>query len=195
MIGRRLWWLAFLQLAGYASAASQAPPTLGQVLDVALLRNPDLLQARLRVDSAHGERRIAGALPNPTYLGIPGNPYQYAVSLPIDLTPERLYRIRAARLGEAATALDRRDVIRLVTFNVQQAFYDLLLADAQRATAREQRDIFTRLLAADSVRLRAGDIPQRDVVKTALEVARAEGALARDEVAVHGARLALQALM
>jgi len=165
------------------------------VLDIALYRNPDILQAQLRVDSAHGERRIADALPNPTYLGIPGNPYQYGVSLPLDLTPERLYRTRAARQGQAATELSRRDVVRLVTFNVRQAFYDLLLADAQRATAREQRDIFTRLLAADSVRLRAGDIPQRDVVKTALEVARAEGALARDEVAVHGARLALQALM
>ena len=165
------------------------------MLDIALYRNPDILQAQLRVDSAHGERRIADALPNPTYLGIPGNPYQYGVSLPLDLTPERLYRTRAARQGQAATELSRRDVVRLVTFNVRQAFYDLLLADAQRATAREQRDIFTRLLAADSVRLRAGDIPQRDVVKTALEVARAEGALARDEVAVHGARLALQALM
>lgn len=184
-----------LQVGGFACAAAQAASTLHDVLEVALQRNPDILQAGWRVDSAHGERRIAGALPNPTYLGIPGNPYQYGVSLPIDLTPERLYRTRATRQGEAATAFDRRDVVRLVTFNVRQGFYDLLLADAQRALALEQRDIFTQLLAADSVRLRAGDIPQRDVVKTELEVARAEGALARSDVAVHGARLALQALM
>ncbi len=179
----------------YAGGAAQAPVTLRQALDIALQYNPDVLQARLRVDSAHGERRIARALPNPTYVGIPGTPYQNGVSLPLDLTPERWYRTRAARQGEAATELDRRDVLRLVTFNVRQAFYDLLLADAQRAIAREQRDIFTRLLAADSVRLRAGDIPQRDVVKTELEVARADGTLARDEVGVHAARLALQALM
>lgn len=186
-----------LCLATYAGGAAQASPplTLREALEIALHRNPDVLQARLRVDSAHGERRIAGALPNPTYLGIPGTPYQYGVSLPLDVTPERLYRTRAARQGETATALDRRDVVRLVTFNVRQAFYDLLLADAQRAIAQEQRDIFARLLAADSVRLRAGDLPQRDVVKTELEVARAEGALARDEVAVHAARFALQALM
>src|SRR2546428_12936408 len=82
-----LGWLVCLQPAGYSRAGAQAPPTLPQVLDVALHRNPDILQARLRVDSAHGERRIAGALPNPTYFGIPGNPYQYSVALPIDLTP------------------------------------------------------------------------------------------------------------
>jgi cobalt-zinc-cadmium efflux system outer membrane protein len=174
---------------------AQAPPTLCQVLDIALQHNPDLLQARLRVDSAHGERRIARALPNPTVAGIPGNPYQYSVGLPIDLTPERLYRTQAAKQGEDATEFGRQDVIRQVTFNVQQGFYDLLLADAQRQLAFEQRDILKQLLSADSVRLRAGDIPQRDLVKSELEVARAEARLARADAAVRAARLALQALM
>ncbi|HEV2750056.1 MAG TPA: TolC family protein [Gemmatimonadales bacterium] len=171
------------------------PPTLRDVLEIALRRNPDIVQARLRVDSAHGERRIARALPNPTYTGIPGNPYQYGVSLPIDVSPERVYRTRAASQGEAATQFAGRDVIRQVTFNVQQGFYDLLLAAALRRIAVEEQDIFRQLLVADSVRLRAGDIPQRDVVKTELEVARAEAAVARADVAVRAAQLGLQALI
>lgn len=205
--GPRAWrfeWLAgsgacaaatLLQLAAVAGAAAQAPPTLVQVLEIAFRRNPDIVQARLRVDSAHGERGIARALPNPTYLGIPGNPYQYSVALPIDLTPERLYRTQAARHGQDATESGRRDVIRQVTFNVRQAFYDLLLADAQRQIALEQRDIFKQLLSADSVRLRAGDIPERDVVRSELEFARGEAALTRADAAVRAARLALQVLM
>jgi cobalt-zinc-cadmium efflux system outer membrane protein len=184
-----------LACSGAGAGAAQTPPTLRQVVEIALERSPDILQARLRVDSAHGERRIARALPNPTYFGIPGTPYQYSVSLPIDLTPERLYRTRAAKQGEDATALDRQDMIRQVIFNVRQGFYDLLLADAQREIAREQRDIFRQLLAADSVRLRAGDLPQRDLVKGELEFARAEANLTRAEGAVRAARLALQALM
>lgn len=191
----RLCWLACVVLGGYWRAAAQAPPTLRQVLDIALRRNPDILQARLRVDSAHGERRIARALPNPTYFGIPGNPYQYSVALPIDLGPERLYRTRAARQGEDATEFGRRDMIRQVAFNVREGFYDLLLADAQRQIALEQRDIFGRLLTADSVRLRAGDIPERDLVKSELELARAEAALTRADAGVRAARLALQGLM
>jgi outer membrane protein, heavy metal efflux system len=190
-----LWWLACLQLAGSPRAAAQTPLTLSQVLDVALRRNPDILQASLRVDSAHGERRIAAALPNPTYVGIPGNPYQYSVSLPIDLSPERLYRTRAARQGQAATEFSRRDVVRQVSFTVRQAFSDLLLADAQRQIALEQRDIFRQLLRADSVRLQAGDIPERDLVKSELELARAEAALTRADAGVRAARVALQALM
>jgi cobalt-zinc-cadmium efflux system outer membrane protein len=168
---------------------------LSQVVDVALHRNPDLLQARLRVDSAHGERRIARALPNPTLAGIPGTPYQYSVGLPIDLTPERLYRTRAAQQGEAATELGHRDVTRLVVFSVRQGFYDLLLADAGRRLTLEQRDIFQQLLSADSVRFRVGDLPERDLVKSELEFARSEATRTRAEAGVRTARLALQALM
>ena len=182
-------------LAAPARAAAQSPPTLGQVVDAALRGNPDLLQARLRVDSAHGERRIARALPNPTLAGIPGNPYQYSVGLPIDLSPERFYRTRAARQGEVATELGRQDMIRQVVFSVRSGFYDLLLADATRQIALEQRDIFQQLLSADSVRLRAGDLPERDLVKSELEFARAEATLTRAEAGLRAARLSLQALM
>ena len=181
--------------AGAARATAQGSPTLHDVLEIALRRNPDIVQAKLRVDSAHGERRIARALPNPTYVGIPGNPYQYSIALPLDLSPERLYRTRAARQGEAATQSGRRDVMRQVVFNVRQGFYDLLLADAQRQIALEQRDIVRQLLGADSVRLRAGDIPERDLVRSELEFARAEAALTRADASVRAARLALQALM
>ena len=181
--------------AGAARATAQGSPTLHDVLEIALRRNPDIVQAKLRVDSAHGERRIARALPNPTYVGIPGNPYQYSIALPLDLSPERLYRTRAARQGEAATQAARRDAMRQVVFNVRQGFYDLLLADAQRQIALEQRDIVRQLLSADSVRLRAGDIPERDLVRSELEFARAEAALTRADAGVRAARLALQALM
>src|SRR5260370_10659546 len=192
-------WLSLLVLSvptvAATRGAAQSPATVRQGVGAALQRNPDLVQARLRVDSAHGERRIARALPNPTLAGIPGTPYQYSVGLPIDLTPERFYRTRAARQGEVATELFRQDAIRLVVFSVRSGFYDLLLADAGRQIALEQRDIFQQLLSADSVRLRAGDVPERDVVKSELEFARAEATLTRAEAGVRAARLGLQALM
>ncbi len=196
--GQAWRWFSLLlcvQLGTASGAAAQGAPTLRQVVDIALQRNPDIRQARLRVDSAHGERRIARALPNPVYAGIPSTPYQYSVALPIDLSPERLYRTRAAKQGEDATAFDQRDVVRQVLFGVRQAFYDLLLADAQRQIALEQRDIFRQLLSADSVRLRAGDLPQRDLVQSELEFARAESNLTRAEAAARASRLVLQALM
>lgn len=193
-------WLALgLAVPMVARAQSRAPglaaPTLRDVLEIARRRNPDIVAAQLRVDSAHAERRIARALPNPSYTGIPGTPYEYGVALPIDLNPARIYRTRAAGEGEAEMELARVDVVRQVSFAVREGFYDLLLADAEQQIAREQLDIFRQVLAGDSVRLRAGDLPQRDLVKSELEAARAEAALARADAVVRGARLALQALM
>lgn len=189
---------ALVVLAGLLRAAQAQQPrawTLDDVMTVALRQNPDLVTARLRVDSAQAERTIARALPNPTYFGIPGNPYQYSLSLPIDLGLERLYRTRAAARGADAAAFGRQDMNRQVAFNVRQGFYDLLLADAQRQIVLEQRDIFQQLLRADSVRLRAGDLPERDLVKSELEFARAEATLMRAAAGVRAVRLALQALM
>jgi cobalt-zinc-cadmium efflux system outer membrane protein len=82
-----------------------------------------------------------------------------------------------------------------VAFDVRQGFYDLLLADAHRQVAREERDILQQLLQADSIRLRAGDISERDLVRSELESARADAALTRADADVRAARLALQALM
>jgi outer membrane protein, heavy metal efflux system len=196
LLARPAACLVVLLISPLLPARTQQPTwTLDQVMAVALRQNPDVIAARLRVDSARAEQTIARALPNPTYFGIPGNPYQYSVALPIDLSPERLYRTRAAGQGRDAVELGRRDMLRQVGFNVRLGFYDLLLADAQRQIALEQRDIFRQLLSADSVRLRAGDLPQRDLVKSELELARAEAALTRATAGVRAARLALQSLM
>jgi outer membrane protein, heavy metal efflux system len=179
---------------GFAQT-NQFRPGLDEVIVIALRRNPDILAARLRVDSAHGEQRIARALPNPVLNSAPNQPWQYTVTMPLDLTPLRLLRTRAAGRGADAARADAADVVRQVTFAVRQAFYDVLLAEQQRGLAAERRDIFRQLLQADSVRARAGDLPQRDVTRAELEYAHAEGDLVRADAQVHGQRLALQLLM
>jgi outer membrane protein TolC len=167
-------------------------PALADLVAYALRLNADMVTARLRTDSAHGEQRIARALPNPAYSIIPGTPFQYAVTQPLDLGPARLFRTRAAARGLGASQLDAQDMTRQVTFNVEQAYFDLLLAEAVRDVAVGQRDVFRQLLAADSIRLRHGDIPQRDVTATELQASRAEANLARISAGARAARMALQ---
>ncbi|HEY0780315.1 MAG TPA: TolC family protein [Gemmatirosa sp.] len=169
--------------------------TLPAALAAALRGNPDLVTARLREDSAQGERRIAAAVPNPTLGVVPNVPTQYSISEPIDLTPARLFRTRAARLGADATRLDEADARRTVSYAVRQGFYDVLLAQALRDVAAEQREALRQVLAADSVRLRDGDVPAQNVVRSELELARSDAALARATAQVHVTRLALQQLM
>ncbi len=183
--------LAFPTTAG-AQATARG---LDDVVAVALRQNPDILAARLRIDSAHGEQRIARAIPNPQMSSSPNQPWQYTVTLPLDVTPQRFLRTRAAGRGADAAVADVADVVRVVTFSVRQAFYDVLLAEQLRATAVQRRDIFRQLLAADSVRLRSGDVPLREVTKAELELSRAEADVTRTDARVHATRLALQLLM
>ncbi len=169
--------------------------TLDAALARTLQQNPDVRIARLRADSSRAEVRIARAYANPTLAVAPNNPWQYSIAAPLDVGPQRTYRIRTANDGVLASQHDARDSERMIRFAVRAAFFDLLLADTLRSIAREQRDIFRDLLAADSARVRAGDMPERNLVKSELELAKSEADLLKSDAAVRAARLALQSTM
>src|SRR2546422_7309226 len=190
--GRAILVLLSVGAARPARAQQPAVWTLERVLAVALRQNADILTARLRVDSAHGEQQIARAIPNPVLNSAPNQPWQYTVTLPLDVTPLRFLRTRAAGRGADAARSDVADVVRQVSFAVRQAFYDLMLAERQRELAGERREIFRQLLTADSTRLRSGDIAQRDVTRAEGEYARAEADLLRAAAQRHAARLTRQ---
>lgn len=176
-------------------AQSPVRPTLSEVVAYTLRSNPDLVTARLQIDSARGEQRIARALPNPTFSVTPGSPFQYSVNQPIDLGPGRVYRTRAAGYGANAVRLDVQNATRQVVFAARQAFLDLQLAEAVRDIAFQQDTIMRHLLQTDSVRFRAGDLAQRDLNTTELQYVHAEASFARADAAARGARIALQVLM
>jgi outer membrane protein, heavy metal efflux system len=174
---------------------SSTPPTLHDVVATARRGNPEILAARLHVDSAHAERRIAHGFTNPTASVAPGVPFEYGLGTDLDVGPNRHYRIAAAAHGLAATRFNLADTERQVMFSVRSAFYDLLLADAQVGLAGEERDILAQILAADSSRLRNGDAAEADVVTAELNLARADAAVVKAEATVRSSRLALQLLM
>lgn len=180
-----------LALAPLAAQGDAGALTLDSAVARALRGNPDLALARLRRDSAAAETRIARAYANPS-LGIsPNNPWQYSVSAPLDVGPQRTYRVRTASDGAMAAGHDVGDAARQLRFAVRAAFLDLVLADTLRSITAETRDVFRDLLAADSARVRAGDLPERNLVKSELELAKADAELSRANAAVRAARLAL----
>jgi cobalt-zinc-cadmium efflux system outer membrane protein len=181
------------QLVDHRAPARGA--TLQQAIAAAVNRNPDLLIAASTVDSARAERRTAAALPNPTLSGLPNTPYQYAISLPLDITPQRLYRTRAAAIGVDAAEGDRQDAVRQTKLAVAHTFFDVLLAEDRRTLAMERRDAVRQLLSADSARYRSGDVPMHNLVRSEVELARADADVARADVDVQSGRAALQGLM
>lgn len=188
-----------VSVVGVRSMHAQVPGrpglTLTAAVDAALRQSFEVRIARAAIDSARAERRIAGALPNPSYAGIPNAPYQYSASVPIDIGPQRVYRTRASALGADAARDDARDVSRQLTFAVQRAYYDALLADARTRLAADRRDVVGQIAASDSARVRAGDIAERNLVRDEVELVRADAERVRAAVDAQTARLTLQGLM
>jgi cobalt-zinc-cadmium efflux system outer membrane protein len=175
---------------------SDAPGiTLREAVDSALRRNLDLRIVRTLIDSARAESRIARALPNPSYAVIPNTPMQYAATIALDIGPQRLFRTRASDLGARAVRADVEDGARQVVFAVRKAYYDVLLADARRSIVGARRAIMRQLVAADSARVRAGDLPERSLIRSGVELVRADADVARTAVDAQTTRLTLQAVM
>lgn len=169
--------------------------TLTAAIDSALRHNWDLRMVTAASDSAQAEARISRALPNPTVAAIPNTPFQYAATLPIDIGPQRKYRTRVSNLGAQAARSDIKESTRQVVLAVRRAFYDVLLADARREIVASRRDITAQLVAADSARVRVGELPARALTRSQVELLRSETDLARSRIDAQNSRLVLQGLM
>ena len=188
-------WFAGVLSVMPAAASAQTDPAYRDIVTAVLKANPDIRIARLRVDSARAETRIARALPNPSATIAPQVPYQYVLTAPLDVGPVRTERIRAAGAGLSATIADSRDFERQLRFTAGAAYFDLVVAEDRRDLAHDEARMVGELLAADSARVRAGDAPERVLVAGELELAKATTAVAQAHAAVRAARIALQLLM
>ena len=126
---------------------------------------------------------------------VPNTPFQYGATIPLDITPARVYRARSGRLGVAAADADRRDTHRVLVLNVARAFYDVLLAADRRLTAGQRHDAVRQVVTSDSARVRAGDLAPHNLARSIVELARADASVARAQVDLENARFSLQTLM
>jgi cobalt-zinc-cadmium efflux system outer membrane protein len=183
---------AVFATAGARPARAQQRLTLAAAVRFAIAHNPDLAMARSRADSAVAEVKIARSYPNPQLQATPGLPSTYSIAFPLDIGPQRHYRVISQRQGASAAAQDTSDVRRQLLFAVRQAYCDAELSAALYSIAGEQREIVREVLTADSARLRAGAIPLRDVVRSTVELSRADAAVARAGANSRATRVALQ---
>lgn len=191
-------WCAIAPRALPAQAGSShdaSPLTLQDAIASALRNNLDLRIASSMVDSARAETHIARALPNPTLSAVPNSPFQYSATLSLDVGPQRTSRVRVSDLGARAAEWDVRESRRQVILAVDRAFLDVLLADARRQIVSSRRDVMLQMVAADSARVRAGDLPERALIRSQIELNRTETDRARAVIDAQAARLVLQGLM
>lgn len=202
------------------STAPQAEPLADKTADmqkitvteqqaVALFyqNNLSLLAAKFNIDSAQAQEIIAAAIPNPVFTfttsTIPiarPRPDQRNAPLPaispqveqlIETAGKRRLRMESSALGTKASGFDLLDTTRVLTNAVRRSYYNLLLAQKVGQVANENSGHYQEILKANSIRLKAGDIPAIHLVRIEMESLKAQSEQDQAQAALSQARAEL----
>ncbi|MGZ5091761.1 MAG: TolC family protein [Burkholderiales bacterium] len=191
------FWGALLPLASFLLLTSVSPAargaeierlTLQQARLLMLERNRELQLARHAVSGAEADITIAGAPPNPTLtlstarIGPADqdtSPLIRRIDAGVGVTQlfergrKRELRTEAARFAYAAAQNDQADVERQQRVAVDQAYYDLLLAQEKQLLATENAGLFDKTIEAAERRVQAGDLSRADLARLSVDALRA----------------------
>jgi cobalt-zinc-cadmium efflux system outer membrane protein len=170
--------------------AQQAQPlSLAEALRLAESRSPLAQQADARVQGASGRLRTAGALPSPT-LSVAhaygsnttgGFDEDILLTQIFELGGKRNPRVRSARAEREAAQAERQGTMLDVGLATQSAYYEALRADAERGLAAEAVTTARAFVTAAEAQFQAGEVARSNVVRSRIELDRAEQSLTTAE--------------
>ncbi len=155
--------------------------SLADALQMGQTRNPLPHEAEARVAAAIARLQGAGALPNPTVAladwvgrdtgGLDENVFGVQT---IEVGDRRRQRIRAARFEKDSTVYDQRQTALDVAVSVKAAYYAALRSDVDFQVASEYLVTAKQFGEAARTRYGAGDVARSNVVRSEVEISRAE---------------------
>jgi len=157
-----------------------------QAVALALRKNPTLLAAQRNLESTRAEEITAGLRQNPVFtlsgsdITLPANnpasPYAYTadVSRLFERGQKRRWRLDNARATTQVTESQYRDLERQTILAVENAFTNLLLAEAALKLADTNLTSYRKTVDLTQVRLKAGAISQTDFDRIDLQLASFE---------------------
>jgi len=192
-----------LEREGEAPAEPTGTPalTLEQAVELALANDPRLAAAEAAVDAARGNRRAAGAPPNPSLDLTPVTSNRRSADLQFGLTQRfEISGRRSIRRRAAAAVLDHTQqaveaLRRRITAQVREAYFHVLAAEARVQAVQETIALVARLRDIAQERLDAGDVPRADLVRAQFELTKAQQELPPTQAAAQSARAALNVLL
>ena len=206
---------AGLLSAALAAGDCELPPTPWRLeLLFPLLEpcNREVAAARIAVDAADADTRVAAQRPNPSLtLGVSNiNPHAgigsgdllhktVDASVRIDQTVERggkaRYRVETAAAARTAAVSDLDQVRREQQAALVQAWHAAVAADERLALLRELQRLGEESETLARKRVQAGDLPVNDLTRISLEVLRAANETRQAEAEARQARLDLMRLL
>lgn len=207
--------LGLTLLIAWPVAAQEAVDlTLEQAVAEAVARNPSLAVERREIDIARGTRRQAGIYPYNPELEVEGGggvgrargPVEsdprrslsaigVGVSQTIWLQGQRGLRVRAADAGLLRAEQLAGDARRLVLADVVKAYGDLLVDQDRLRLAQELLALARQVSEAAVKQFEADAVPQLDVLRANVEVAKAENRVVAEERALALAQRELALLL
>jgi outer membrane protein, heavy metal efflux system len=194
--------------------------TLEDALQIFHAHGLDLIIAEAAVNSAEGDVRVAGAVPNPVLAPSRSHAFTYEPNDPscaennatcsvngfgVDLSDQaalfdtlsgkRGLRLRVARAALAAARQSRIDAERNLDFLVKQQYIEATLARASLGFAIEVRESATKTFDLNHVRYQKGAISEADEARVEAAKLEAEQAVATARQALEVAKLGLAVLL
>ena len=203
-------------------AGAQAPPpaagamrvparlTLDEALTLAETRSPALAEALARAAVAEAEFVAAGQRPNPTLdVEFRGYPLfdpdlppvldnaELTIAIDQEFEPggRRGLRREVASLGARMSAAERDDVARRLRLDVQRAFLQVVLAQAELAAANETLTGVDRVLSLNRTRYEQGELSGVELRRLQVERHRFADDARVAELGARNARSRLLALL
>ena len=170
------------------SALSQTPPperlTLQDAIRIAQLRNPLVSAGTARISGADARLKGAGALPNPTLLlaqpfgnNTGGLDEGIVLTETVELGDKRRQRVRASRGERDALRFDFTGTQTDLALSAQTAYFEALRSDVEKQLAENVLSNAQAFNKAAQLQFQAGDVAQRDVIRSQIELSRAEQTL------------------
>jgi cobalt-zinc-cadmium efflux system outer membrane protein len=184
--------------------------TLDEALRVASERNPSLAAARNAVEIAEAQRVDARLRPNPAVsfesegypLFEPSRPSftnNQELSLRFDQEIEtsgrRRLRIEGAQSAVAVAESQRHDRLRQLELDVRRAYFQTVLAQADRDVAQTAMGEIDQVIALNRARLQEGEIAGAELRRLQVERLRFADDVFAAELTLRNARSALLALL
>jgi cobalt-zinc-cadmium efflux system outer membrane protein len=203
--------LSLIVLAAGAAGPlfAQDKLTLDQAVAEALQKNAALLAERSNTAVAEARIITAGLRPNPTlsvspnHLDLLGTGFNDAnkggpgeATLHADYTLERGgkrdARVAVAQAARSVTGLQFLNAVRAAVLEVQNAFVDVLAAKETLALARQNQEALGRIVEVNTVRQKAGDIAEVELIRSRLAALQYENSVRQAESGVRNALSRLQ---
>jgi len=203
--------VSLLVVAGLLPAQLPDKVAISQAVQEAIDHNLNLLAERYNLSVADARIVTAKLRPNPVFSAgldyidflrqfTPENSagpteYNLRTDFILERGGKRERRIEVAQDAKEVAQLQLLNATRLLVLDVQNAFVDVLQAADSVALARENLKAFEGIVDVNATRVRAGDLPKVELVRTQVAALQFQNAVRQAEAKLKIASNKLQALM